>query len=196
MKYILFSQDPIDQFRGCGQHNIKKPTGYYFQDQKTVESFNAAKEHKYEYHLKFHTTDINKIDQNKILVINTNEEFDKLTILFGVKDFVCDCDDSTIYLNWPLLSRYFGGIIVNPEIKKDIITNRKSLYSYRKNGFPVGKQVLTWLFDFKLFDGIFWNVNVINFYYLKQSEQPLTNQTNNSSKCPSNSDKTVVFAEK
>lgn len=194
MTYILISKQTIDNFKGYKQCNIKNPTGYYFYDKRTVNSTKLKDTYHY-YSLKFHTTDINKVDPSKILVISSETEFDKLTILFGIKDLVCPCDDSLIYLNWPLLSRYFGGIIINPEVKRNYIQNRHTLFHYRKNGFDIGKHVYTWFDNFNYYDGCFWNHKVVDNYYLHDI-QPLTNQTRSSSTCSSKSPKKVLLDAK
>ena len=191
MPYTLISKQILNDFKSHKQCNIKNPFGYFFYDKRTINSIKSD-DASYFYNLKFHTTDINKVDPSKILLINTEAEFDKLTILFGVKDLVCPCDDSLIYLNWPLLSRYFGGIIINPEIKRNYIENRQSLFYYRKNGFDIGKHVYTWFDNFDSFDGCFWNHKVIDIYFLI-NKQPLTNQTKSSSTCPSKSSKRVTL---
>ena len=181
MTYIYFNKFVLDKFQSCRQTNIRKPTGYYFYDGNTTnielpKKFDFTQQHL----LKFNITDINTIDPNKVLLIDSEADFDKLTILFGIKDLVYSDDDSIIYLNWPLVSQYFGGIIINPSIQRKLINNRKVLFNYRKNGFDVGKKVYTWLDNFENFDGCFWNSKVINLFYIKNT--PLTNQTNNSSK--------------
>lgn len=190
---ILIHASPfkIKKLKYVSQYDCKssmagiKPCGLWFSPGKDwlrwckEELPEHCKTYKFFYVVVPKYTTLEKPNQNKVLKIQNEKEFDEFNFKYGYMTTDKNYSEiSSIYIKWNDVEKNFGGIEIIPFIK-----NRNSLLlnsdangkelreKYEKNGFVFGSSNSSgfWYSFFDVASGCIWNPQAIKkFYQIKK----------------------------
>jgi hypothetical protein len=133
--------------------------------EETQKIFNGH----FTYKLTVDYTDIDNPDKNKVVNLNTVEDFDKFTLRYGVYEELdlSDSDDDTdnlcgiININWKKVSQDFGGIQTIPYFKDRRRYSKKYPTTYMEKFGNITKNTCLWASTLDIPGGVVWNKQAI-----------------------------------
>lgn len=136
-----------------------KPRGIWYapDDLWLIHDYANNEKYKYFYRVELHYTTVLLPNINKVLQIRNVNDFMKLTYKYGYTT-----DDNMILLDWAKIGSHYGGIEIIPifkHLKK--IDDAKLISKFKKHGFAISMNVITWLIVFYVPCGCVWNKSAI-----------------------------------